>query len=203
MVKPLGNLCKANAADPRHYWIIMGLMYPGILGALIYELAPHLLYTSPLKWQLCQWLVLALMVHFALDFAYSADDKSKQEYSWCKFPFDMAIVWLLYAALKAAGEGVTDPAGVARVCEWMTLTRICAIAWEWLGSRHPDKLAKWIAIMSDAIPLLGYVLVRFFTLNENLLPTSVLPALILVVVIDSVLYWFHEPIYRLFKGGQR
>jgi len=198
----LKGFCKTNTSDPRHYWIIMGLLYPGILGALIYELGPHL-YSGPWTWKLEQWLVLALMVHFALDYAYSVDDKSRREYSWCKFPFDLAIVWLLYAALKAAGEGVTDPSRVMSVCLIMILTRTCAIVWEGTGSNRPDTLARVVAVASDAIPLVGYGVVLLKTRDGSLLPTGSLVGLLVVVALDSMLYWFHEPIYGLFKPEQR
>lgn len=176
----------------------MGLFYPGILGALIYEVGPHL-YSWPWTWDAPRCLVFVMLLHYALDYAYTADDKSKQEYSWCKFPFDFILVWLLYAALRTAHASLLAPSIVVQVCWLLLATKVCAILWESLGSVHPDKFAKKLSLASDAIPLTGYLLLIALYKSEAAVPEGVVILLIAVVILDAVLYWIHEPIYEALK----
>ena len=192
------STCRQGARDSRPYWINLGLFYPGILGALIYEIGPHL-YSWPWTWGPSRLLLFVMLLHYALDYAYSADDESKKEYSWCKFPFDFVLVWLLYAALRTADDSLLNPSRVLQVCWLMLATKVCAILWESLGSIHPDKLARNLALASDALPLLGYGLLIFLYKREAAVPEGIVMLLIGAVVVDAVLYWVHEPMYRALK----
>jgi hypothetical protein len=184
--------------DSRPYWINLGLFYPGILGALIYEAGPRL-YSWP--WDSSRILIFVMLTHYALDYAYSVDEKNKREYSWCKFPFDFIIVWLLYAALKTATISPLDPSGVLQICWLLLATKVCALFWELLNNAHPDKCAKHLAMASDFVPLLGYgILISIFK-NGSLVPEGLVNLLIVVVIVDAALYWVHEPMYRLVKDG--
>lgn len=192
----LSSICRSGSGDARPYWINMGLFYPAILGALIYEIGPSL-YSLPWTWGPARILVFVMLLHYALDYAYSADDRSKAEYSWCKFPFDFALVWLLYAAVRTANASILEPSSVVSVCWLLLLTKICAFAWELVSDR--DQCAKKLALASDIIPLLGYALLIFLYTNGAAVPEGVIKLLIVVVIIDAVLYWIHEPLYKLCK----
>jgi len=180
----------------------MGLFYPGILGALIYEAGPHL-YSWPWTWNPNRFLIFVMMVHYALDFAYTADETSKNEYSWCKFPFDFVLVWLLYAALRTADAAVLEPSSVIQVCWWMLATKVCAFLWESFGSVHPDGFAKTLALCSDAVPLILYLLLILLYTSGALVPEGVVKLLIALVILDAVLYWVHEPLYQALRKRER
>ena len=81
----LSSICRSGSGDARPYWINMGLFYPAILGALIYEIGPSL-YSLPWTWGPARILVFVMLLHYALDYAYSADDRSKAEYCGASFP---------------------------------------------------------------------------------------------------------------------
>jgi hypothetical protein len=185
------------ALDSRPYWIIMGLFYPGILGALIYEIGPQL-YSWPWTWGAPRILLFVMLLHYALDYAYTADDQSKSEYSWYKFPFDFVLVWLLYAALRAANANLSDASSVVYVCWLMLATKLCALLWESVAI-HRAKRARYLALVSDAIPLLSYGALIIFYARGAVLPGGVVVLLIFLVLLDALLYWVHRPVYELFK----
>lgn len=176
----------------------MGLIYPAILGALIVETGP-LLYSWPWTWDASQFLVFVMLVYYVLDYAYSVDNKSRRSYSWCKFPFDFISVWLIYAALKTAIEPPLDPSDVAQICWFMLAMKGCALGWEILGSVHPDNVARTVALVSDFFPMLFYVILICLYINGNLVPAGLVKLLIVIVILDAILYWIHEPVYQFFK----
>jgi uncharacterized membrane-anchored protein len=139
-----------------------------------------------------------MLVNFTLDYAYSVDEKSRNEYSWWKFPFDFAIVWLLFMALTSVVHAADlDLAKVVRLCGLLAATKFLALCWEGFGGRHRDNTAKAIALVTDGVLCLGYLMLGFLANSEALVPDGVIWLLIIAVVIDAVSYLAYESIYRL------
>jgi hypothetical protein len=186
---------RITAKDERPFWINMGLLYPGISGAVLYEAGPHL-FSWPWTWAAPQLLLFVMLLNFTLDYAYSVDEKSRSDYSWWKIPFDFAIVWLLYAALKSVETADLDLSKVVRVGWLLAVTKVLALCWEAFGGRHRDATAKSIALVTDGVLCGGFFILAFLGSSGALVPDGVIWLLIVAVAVDAVLYLGYEWIYR-------
>lgn len=158
--------------------IITGLLYPGLLGSLLYEAVPKVFGSGPggLPSETIV-LVLALLWHYVLDYIYTYDRTPDAPYDWLMFIADALIVVCLYFAIRYAYSHDTALAWL-----FMLGTKLAAFMWELADARHAGfDQAKDRALGSDWLFCWPYLLGLFFFPDQPL-------ALAAVLVADASVY---------------
>lgn len=153
--------------------IITGLLYPGLLGSLLYEAAPKL---AGLPHETIV-LVLAMLWHYVLDYIYTYDRDPAAPYDWLMFIADALIVVCLYSAIRFAYAHDTPLAWL-----FMLGTKLAAFLWELADARHGGfDQAKHRALGSDWAFCWPYLLGLFFLPDQPW-------ALVVVLLLDAGVY---------------
>ena len=126
--------CKVS---PEWFAIMHSLLYPGVLGSLIYAL-PDNLVSKRIELSNDQLFVaIAFLLLFTIDYAYSITDSSKAAYSRGTFIADLLIVFFLFVVgQKALGTKLFESIEPAFL---MVAAKLCAVFWEQV--RNQDAAA--------------------------------------------------------------
>ena len=169
--------------DPNPYWIMTGLVYPGILATFLFEFFKEFKELSWENFPTKGLLVLLLIIHYAFDYAYTVDDRTKKVYSWPPFFLDLIIVILMAFAIFQAKLSC-----LLWVSVGMFLTKCLALGWELTERKRFKNNSTWLGTISDGLPTLLYF---FMVLYYSIFSGPVVGPLILVVLVDIVLYVVH------------
>lgn len=126
-------------ADLRLHAVMHTLLYPGVLGSLMYALPDNILKNdSPFTWSrngLGILLALALFAAFVADYLHSISEEAKASYSNGTFWADLVIVALVFIA----GQKVLGTKVLPDLSEFWFLAgaKLCAVAWEGLTYQNP------------------------------------------------------------------
>lgn len=153
--------------------IITGLLYPALLGSLLYEAVPKLdgLPNETIV------LVLVMLWHYVLDYIYTYDRDPAAPYDWFMFIADALIVVCLYFAIRSAYAHETSLAWL-----FMLGTKLAAFLWELADARHGGfDRPKTLALVSDWGFCWPYLLGLFFLPDQPW-------ALVVVLLLDASVY---------------
>jgi hypothetical protein len=132
LVAPAESLRKK--AGPRLFTIMHTLLYPGVLGSLMYALPDNIasgrVHYSPEQ----TGLACALFAMFVMDYAHSVLKENEAAYSYGTFVADLFIVIFLFLA----GQRILGTAIFAHVhpAWWLCAMKLASVGWEWL--KHPS-----------------------------------------------------------------
>jgi hypothetical protein len=112
--------------DPRWFQIMTNLLYPAVLGTLIYTFAQHSLASASLSDPMFMG-GLALLALFVMDYAHSLRDEVRTTYDGRKFLADFIVVVGLFLAGTAILNQPVFPT-VAYVW-WLFMAKAAAVAW--------------------------------------------------------------------------
>jgi hypothetical protein len=153
-----------SSEKSRYHAVMTALLYPAILGALIYEGLAILgiqinngLFTDShtVPFLLNLLLIVALIILYIYDFVYTVWDDEEGGYGKLKFTFDLLIVMCLYSAIKVTfnttgvhinKEDIKFTGFFNNPLVWLIGTKVLATAWEFLGIYHKvswDWLKIW------------------------------------------------------------
>lgn len=197
--KPMAN---AN----RLHIVTSGLFYPAFLGNMSY-VAAEKLFRTPIFYDVpTSLLVIALLLHYVMDWAYTVINKEQQQpYTAPKFITDLIIVVCLYVAFRLAlkEEGVLFTGASPWVSEpalWLLITKVCALLWEYseVGGKaiHSWRRIKKLEVGMDT----GFA-VFYLAFLLKLLPTASW-LLALIVLADALGYAVHESCSQKWKDKE-
>lgn len=179
-----------NSSDNRWYQVMTTLLYPGVLGTILYALGDA---AWGLGWGLFDSITpkgalgLALVLLFTLDYAYTLNDNAQNDYGAWLFLLDICSLVLLFAAGKAI---LSEPFAASIALPTLMLS-VKALAVVYEISRLPKPrvslvLARsWFRYDSDAAVLLLYLGVfSAWVLLGQALPIW----LATVMLVDAALY---------------
>jgi hypothetical protein len=186
-------------ADPRLHAGVHSLLYPGVLGSLMYALADTRAKSeSAFNWSsdgLGVLLALALFAAFVADYLHSINDDAKARYSNGTCFADLLIVVLVFIA----GQKVLGTPLLPALSEFWFLAgaKLCAVAWE--GLTHPapgnattaDAVTSPTPLETDVGFALAYLVIGVLAVSSK---TAYHVALMLVLFADA--WW-----YLAFKHG--
>lgn len=171
--------------DVRWCVVMNNLLYPAVLGTLIYtgfnEFSGHAI------WGEQALLALALFVLYVMDYAHSVSEGNRKTYTSGKFLADLVIVACLFIAGNAIlGENLFPAIHPAW---WLLGTKVAALWWEcWGQLREKWPARKRVEVETDSAFALVYLIVAVGSLNMEI------PALVLagVVAADAFYYYQYE-----------
>lgn len=119
--------------DQRWFQIMTSLLYPAVLGTLIYTFAektvPGARLEDPLFWGGCSLFAL-----FVFDYAHSLRGDVRASYDGRKFLADLFIVSFLFLAGKAVLKAPVV-SGIDYVW-WLFFAKLAALIWEYAESKR-------------------------------------------------------------------
>jgi hypothetical protein len=186
----------ASANPTKLHQITCGLVYPAMLGALLYELAVSFLVqpkppTPPIE-AYQQLLATAVLILYTFDYAYTLDPKLAATYELPEFLLD----FLLVATLLVAGLIALKKGGEAWFPIWFWLAASKGIGIVFETFRHQGTIAHLgdlngvqSAQKSDAVAFSGYILVGVISLT---LDSGAAVALFVAIALDIALYQFRR-----------
>lgn len=113
--------------DQRWFQIMTNLLYPAVLGSLIYTFAESAVPGAQLDDPLL-WGGFSLLVLFVFDYAHSSREEVRATYDGWKFLADLLIVSFLFLAGKAVLKSPVLP-GIDYVW-WLFFAKLAAVVWE-------------------------------------------------------------------------
>jgi hypothetical protein len=119
--------------DQRWFQIMTNLLYPAVLGTLIYTFAERTVPGAHLDDPLL-WGGFALFALFVFDYAHSSREEVRASYDGWKFLADLLIVSFLFLAGKAVLKAPVLP-GVDYVW-WLFFAKLAAVIWEYRESKQ-------------------------------------------------------------------
>ncbi len=178
--------------DKRWFQIMNNLLYPAVLGTLLYTFVdttvPSIGLDDPGLWGAC-----ALFVLFIFDYAHSSSETVKENYDGKKFLFDFLIISFLFLA----GKDVLNDSVLPNIdyVWWLFLSKLAAVGWEFSERKDRQKsnagkaLARpmpIIGIETDIALLIAYGFlcgIAMAQLNWWLWATAI------CMVVDAGFYW--------------
>lgn len=147
-------------ADPRMFTIMHMLLYPGVLGSLMYAAADNLASHRTQFDGMQVAVAIALFSMFVMDYAYSVTADNENHYSTGTFAADLLIVILLFVAGQRI-LGTEIPPHIHPA--WLLVSvKAAALGWEYLkmdgARRSNEERAKKV---TDFVFLLIYAFVAF------------------------------------------
>ncbi|MCR4345890.1 MAG: hypothetical protein NUV55_01600 [Sulfuricaulis sp.] len=169
-------------SDARWCVVMNNLLYPAVLGTLIYTGFNE--FSDRTIWGEEALLALALFILYVMDYAHSVSDGNRKSYTHGKFWADLVIVSCLFLAGNAIlGENIFPSIHPAW---WLLGTKAAAIWWEsWghLGEKWPPR--KRVEVETDTAFALIYLVAAVSSLNTSI-PTLVLAA---AIAADAFYYY--------------
>ena len=174
--------------------VLEQLFYPAILGSAIYAIFERLFSSESSFITIATGiLVLALVVLYVADYAYTVVNVVPSKYSVVQFVTDMLIVLCFYLAVKAAlGSFIFG----ASVVFWLFITKLLSVVWE--ISEVARNNHKWSSmdkyeVGSDAAFMVIYLVIAFwfYGTDRGTEPYYVL-VLATFVFLDTATYWLHD-----------
>lgn len=174
--------------DPRWFQIMTNLLYPAVLGTLIYTFAQHSLAEASLSDPMFVG-GLALLVLFVMDYAHSLRDDVRTSYDRWKFLADFIVVVGLFLAGTAVLSQPVFPT-VAYVW-WLFMAKVAAVAWERAEAAHRPEAAEVVSRMLFGLETDWALLVVYFGLAVvSLMETTWWQwAVAIAMVVDAVQYF--------------
>lgn len=174
--------------DPRWFQIMTNLLYPAVLGTLIYTFAQHSLASASLSDPMFMG-GLALLVLFVMDYAHSLRDEVRTTYDGRKFLADFIVVVGLFLAGTAVLNQPVFPT-VAYVW-WLFMAKAAAVAWERAEAAHQPKATEaarrmLFGLETDLALLVVYFVLAVVSLTEA---TWWQWAVAIAMVVDAVQYF--------------
>jgi hypothetical protein len=176
----------------RLHLVMSSLLYPAVLGTLIYA-AFQKFDERPAFFISAQGvLAFALLLHYVLDYVYTVVHERGSSYSLPKFLADFLIVICMFLATQEVLGVRSNPSPLAPVW-WMCLTKVFALLWEFgeLGLKQWARPKRWsplkrLAIGTDMAFAAFYVALGLrFGARQPLL-------LAVVVLLDAGGYAVHD-----------
>jgi hypothetical protein len=194
--------------------VVANLLYPAFLGNMVYEAANKLFDTpGSFSWP-ARFVVLALLVHFVLDWVYTVvevdpDAAPQGGYKFAQAVCDLFLVLCLYVAVRLALDKPPIVfGGIRPILDpvfWLVVAKVVAVAWEareiddWRAPRSWPPL-KQLELGLDGGFALLYLLLLWFGPNDMSARNLCFAALI---ALDCVGYELHaRRSRRLATGGQ-
>jgi hypothetical protein len=119
--------------DQRWFQIMINLLYPAVLGSLIYTFAESAVPGAQLDDPLL-WGGFSLLALFVFDYAHSSREEVRATYDGWKFLADLLIVSFLFLAGKAVLKSPVLP-GIDYVW-WLFFAKLAAVIWEFAELRR-------------------------------------------------------------------
>jgi hypothetical protein len=140
-----------NRADQRFFTVMHTLIYPGVLGSLMYAY-PDNIVSGTTTYSLPTALVsLAFFFAFVMDYAHSVASPAKRKYSVTMFSLDVVIVLSLFCAgQKLLG---TPFLAWASVPVLLGLGKVAAVLWECAAKTREDSARN-----TDVVAAIAYFL---------------------------------------------
>jgi len=178
----------------------MGLVYPAFLGAIAYKLLEKSI-SEPVQIPSVA-ICSAVVIHYAVDYAYTVTYSSNGKYNLAAAIFDFLIIGSLFVA----GNSVWD-SNVIEI-QWlfpaMVFTKIFTLAWDWFVFKEFQRF-KWdvgfgTAYLVCALAFFPYIGVPTGTASLLQLrpPIFILP--FILICLDATFYARH--IYKRRKRRQ-
>lgn len=177
-----------------------GLLYPAFLGNLTYLAFETALATSPFLTTASGLLIVALVVHYVLDFDYTLTHRNIAAYGAGQFALDLVIVALLYLAIRSAiAQHTSEPFAEWQAAPslWLGLTKVVAVGWEAReAGRGRWTFHKKVAVGLDAS--FGFAYLAFFLLDAT---GGQAHWVAVLVALDAAAYVFYERMTRRCASG--
>jgi hypothetical protein len=194
------------AENQRLHLVISSLLYPAFLGAMMYQAAEKLFKCPDFYDTLKRVIVIALIIHYVLDWAYTVINKGDEEpYPWKKFLSDLGIVVCLYIAFRLFLEDEdnllsSDWALFKTPVYFLFLTKLFALVWEYLEV-WKLRIYQWSPIKKMEIGTDGLLAAAYFVVWLSLRDTCwQMWFFAAYVAIDAWFYFLHER-YRQQHAG--
>jgi len=159
--------------DQRWFQIMTNLLYPAVLGSLIYTFAESAVPGAQLDDPLL-WGGFSLLALFVFDYAHSSREEVRATYDGWKFLADLLIVSFLFLAGKAVLKSPVLP-GIDYVW-WLFFAKLAAVIWEFIESRRAQpsqagsaasrKLANAFGIETDLALCVIYLVIGWLAFVE-------------------------------------
>lgn len=191
---PIGQTLIAvlrREAEPRMFTIMHTLLYPGVLGSLMYAL-PDNIASHRTQFDFTQVATaIALFSMFVMDYAYSVTEDNKNNYSMGTFAADLLIVVLLFVAgQRILGTHIPPDIHPALL---LASVKAAALCWEFLkqgGScRSSENRAKKD---TDLAFLLIYIAVALVAQGSEQVASDLL---ILALLGDAFYYVLYRKLF--------
>lgn len=188
------------ASATRWHSTMTGLLYPAFLGNLTYLAFETALAPSPFLTTASGLLIVALVVHYVLDFDYTLTHRNNAAYGVGQFALDLVIVALLYLAIRSAiAQHTSEPFAEWQAVPslWLCLTKAVAAGWE---VREAGR-GKWTCFKKVAVGMdasFGFAYLAFFVLDAAGGPARWMAVL---VALDAAAYVVYERMTRRCASG--
>jgi hypothetical protein len=185
-------MTRSTSPDPRWRDAMTGLLYPAVLGTLIYLFAERFYEHRRELLDSHAWVGLALLLLFALDFLHSMKE-STPAYGPFEFVFDFCIVLALLLAGKAWQAEAADSAPALDFIGWLALARALGVVFEfvhselWQPASFMDRLYN---VRTDLGPALVYGLLWLLQ-RERIIVAVGAGWLLALMAADALLYVVH------------
>lgn len=190
--------------------VITGLLYPAFLGNLVYLAFEKNLELNPATFlSFAGLLVASLLLHYVLDYVYTVEERP--DYGASAFVFDLLIVFFLYLGVKAAIAShelsVTSSQAVPsdiffKLALWFGFSKLSALAWElhraWVDSNGFSARLKKISVLALATDGAVAALALIVYWSRDFYWTGFL---LLVILGDALIYWWHENKRKAWKDA--
>jgi hypothetical protein len=175
--------------DVRWCVVMNNLLYPAVLGTLIYtgfnEFSGHAIWGEEAL------LALALFVLYVMDYAHSVSEGNRKTYTPGKFLADLVIVACLFIAGNAIlGENLFPAVHPAW---WLLGTKVAALWWEcWEHLRGKWPPRKRVEVETDTAFALLYLIAAIYALYADI-PTLILAG---IIAGDAFFYYRYEALVK-------
>lgn len=171
--------------NDERWYVVMNLLYPSVLGTLIYTGFDNLAMGSRSIWGSEALLALALFVLYVMDYAHSVREENRKAYSPNKFWTDLVIVACLFFAGKAIlGDNIFPSIHPAW---WLFGTKAAAITWECWGQRgNKWSIRKRVEVETDTAFALVYLTAAVSSW------ITAIPTLVMAGIIAADAYYYYK-----------
>ncbi len=162
--------------------LICGLIYPAILGAIIYNFYQGYKQISPIQ----LFLVITLTVHFTFDFLFTADEEAKRIYNPIRALLDTGLTIFTFIAIDRAIQ-TYFPVTLQDIWICLVLFKSFSLLWEFAGKKTPHWFPAAITHFVFAIVYgLGWM---YFS------DTTAYFLVVILVDISVSIYWYTKPYF--------
>ncbi|HEY1092547.1 MAG TPA: hypothetical protein VGE47_15735 [Burkholderiaceae bacterium] len=195
--KGVAPCCQPAAASSRWFLLMANLLYPALLGTLIYNATAEGNVPWVKDWHRFSWLDLlrlCVLAHFCVDYVYTVVSERGRQYDFfSSFLPDFLILICLWWAARSINATLNPPLlnaswSTANPLLWLCLGKLLAVAWE-LKLRWPVKrgLQNDSPFWSDACAAFAYI-ATFMIADKQMHAFW----LIVLLTLDSLSYWWED-----------